>query len=64
MQYKSVETYQFSIPNEQAALIRFKSELKDSGVPFTESGGAFLQTITITTSGKFDMTEKEGARLS
>ena len=64
MNYKSVETYQFSIPDEQAALLRFKNELKSSGIPFTESGGAFYQTITITTNGRFDMREKEGAKLS
>ena len=64
MQYKSVEKYTFNISREQEALSIFKQELKESGIPFTESGGAFMTTITITTGGDFDMSKKEGAKFS
>lgn len=59
MDYKSVETYSFNVMKEMEALLHFKAELKESGVPFTESGGAFIQTITITTNGTFDMSRKQ-----
>lgn len=59
MQYKSVETYEFNIAKEKKYLIRFKEELKESGIPFSEEGGAFMAKITITTNGTFDMSETE-----
>lgn len=59
MQYKSVETYIFSIANELEALNEFKKELRESGIPFTEEGGSFMAKIIITTNGMFDMTGKK-----
>lgn len=59
MQYKSVETYEFNIVKEKDALLRFKRELKGSGIPFREEGGAFIAKIVITTNGTFDMSEKK-----
>lgn len=59
MQYKSVETYIFSIAKEAEALSMFKRELKESGIPFTEEGGSFMGKIIITTNGNFDMSKKE-----
>ena len=58
MRYKSVETYEFNITKEKDALVRFKHELKDSGIPFREEGGAFMIKVIITTNGSFDMSEK------
>ena len=58
MVYKSVETYTFTVSSELDALKRFKDELRASGIPFTETGGAFMTKITITTKGEFDMKEK------
>lgn len=59
MQYKSVETYTFNIAKEADALSRFRKELKESRIPFTEEGGSFMGKIIITTDGFFDMSEKE-----
>lgn len=59
MQYKSEETYIFNINKELDACIAFKQELRDSGIPFTETGGSFIQTIKIVTSGTFDMSQKK-----
>ena len=58
MQYKSEERYIFNVAKEREALDDFRRELKDSGVPFTIEGGAFMATIIIKTSGTFDMSKK------
>lgn len=54
MQYKKVETYQFTMPKEYKAYLEFKDELKASSIPFTEEGGMMFQTITIVVRGTFD----------
>ena len=59
MQYKSVETYTFSIASEAEALSAFRKELRDANIPFTEEGGNFMSKIIITTNGNFDMIKKE-----
>ena len=58
MQYKKVETYQFSVPQEFKAYLDFKNDLTASGVTFTEDGGSHYQTITLVTTGNFDKTEE------
>ena len=62
MFYKKVETYQFAVPQEFKAYLDFKADLAASGVRFTEDGGSHFQTITITTTGDFDMDEKTEQR--
>ena len=57
MQYKKVETYQFTLPKEYKACLDFKDELRASGIPFIEDGGMMYQTITIVVRGTFDKTE-------
>lgn len=57
MQYKKVETYQFTMPKEYKAYLEFRDELRASGIPFMEDGGMMFQTITIVVRGTFDKTE-------
>lgn len=59
MIYKSVETYIFNINKEKDALLKFKQDLNDSSIPFTEEGGNFMYTIKITTNGIFDMNKTD-----
>lgn len=54
MYYKKVETYNFIMPKEHSAYLKFRDELKESGITFLNEGSYRSQTITITTNGRFD----------
>lgn len=57
MYYSKKEEYAFKIPQEHTAYLKFKQNLKDSGIRFVEEGGHTHQTITIRTNGVFYMDE-------
>ena len=57
MYYVKKESYSFRVPQEFNAYLKFKEDLKASGVHFTDEGGATHQEITIRTNGIFKVNE-------
>lgn len=55
MFYKQVEEYRFSMPKEHGAYLAFKSRLNEMGIRFLEEGGHTTTTISIRTTGFFDI---------
>lgn len=58
MYYKKREEYRFAMPKEYYAYLAFKDMLKEMGVKYLEEGGHTEGTISITTSGSFDVDDK------
>ena len=58
MTYKSEERYLFYMDKEEEAYRDFKTELRESGVPFQDIGGPRVSTIIIRTQGEFDKEPK------
>ena len=58
MYYTKLESYSFAMPEEHTAYLKFKEDLKDAGIHFTETGGMRYQIVEIRTTGNFD--KKEG----
>ena len=56
MFYSKLETYSFTMPEEYHAYLKFKQDLKDSNIRFTETGGMRHQIVEIRTTGNFDKT--------
>lgn len=56
MHYSKLETYSFVMPEEHSAYLKFKQDLQDSSIRFTETGGMRHQIIEIHTTGSFDKT--------
>lgn len=59
MYYTRKETYMYVIPKEYRAYLKFKQELKDAGITFTEEGGSTHQEIVIYTRGSFDKSKED-----
>ena len=53
MYYTKLESYAFTMPEEYTAYLKFKDDLKDEGIKFTETGGMRHQIIEIRTTGNF-----------
>ena len=57
MWYKKVETYTFKMPREYKACLKFKENLTEAGVDFTEREEAFMHIIETAVYGKFEVNE-------
>ena len=53
MLYSKKEEYTFTMPHEYKYYLEFKTQLKESGVKFIETGGSSHQIITIQENGIF-----------
>ena len=58
MYYSKKEEYSFKIPQEYKAFLKFKEDLRASGVRFVEEGGSTHQGIVIHTNGVFKIDEE------
>ena len=63
MYYNKKETNTFSLPKEYTALLKFKDDMKEMGVKYTEDGGSSNQSIIIITSGRFNTEEEQWTTL-
>jgi hypothetical protein len=54
MWYSKKEEYVFRMPREHTAYLKFKDELKEAGVQFSEQHAPLQITILIHTSGVFN----------
>jgi len=64
MYYVKTEEYSFKIPQEHKAYLKFKEELRDAGVRFTDEGGATHQSIKIRNHGVFKINDDGSFDLS
>lgn len=58
MYYKKNEEYDFRVPREYKAYLAFKERLDAMGVKYVDQHHSMSCTITIHTSGDFDVDDK------